>query len=157
MQKRFGDRGFTLTELLIVVASILFLAAIFIPRITNSHIAPREAAALASLNDIYTADAAYATSHPELGFAADLATLADFSKTAGRKGVDQELATGNKTGYVFTYTPSPRVDGTIRSYIVSAVPEKVGETGQRRFFSDESGKIHYNAAGPADVESPALQ
>ena len=86
MQKRFGDRGFTLTELLIVVASILFLAAIFIPRITNSHIAPREAAALASLNDIYTADAAYATSHPELGFAADLATLADFSKTSGTKG-----------------------------------------------------------------------
>jgi prepilin-type N-terminal cleavage/methylation domain-containing protein len=100
LQIHFRHRGFTLTELLIVVASILFLAAIFIPRITNSHIAPREAAALASLNDIHSADAAYAASHPQAGFAQDLNVLADFSKASGRKGVDQELATGHKTGYV---------------------------------------------------------
>jgi hypothetical protein len=143
--------------LLIVVASIVFLAAVFVPRITNSHIAPREAAALASLNDIHTADAAYAAAHPELGFAADLPTLAEFSKVSGRKGVDQELATGHKTGYVLIYNPSPKRDGAIRSYTVTAKPEQVGVTGQRRFFSDESGKIHYNAAGPADAESPVLQ
>lgn len=140
-----------------MVASVLFLAAMIVPRVTNSHIAPREAAALASLNDIHTADAMYAASHPELGFAPDLSVLAGFSKSSGRKGVDQELASGAKTGYVFTYTPGERVNGLVNSYTVTAVPEKVGETGQRRFFSDQSGKIHYSFAGPADANSPVVQ
>jgi type IV pilus assembly protein PilA len=143
--------------LLIAVAVILLMAAIFVPRITNSHIAPREAAALASLNDVHASDEAYAASYPALGFAPDLATLADFSKSAGRKGVDQELASGTKTGYVFTYTPGERVNGVIQSYTMTAVPQKVGETGQRRFFSDESGKIHYSPNELADAGSPVLQ
>jgi len=133
------------------------VAAVCVPRITNSHIAPREAAALAALNDVHTSDEAYAASHPERGFAPDLASLADFSKYAGRKGVDQELATGRKTGYVFTYTPGTPVNGVIQSYTVTAVPEIVGETGRRRYFSDESGKIHYSLNASADVGSPILQ
>ncbi len=139
------------------MASILFLAGIVIPRITNSHIAPREEAALASLNEIHTAEVRYAAAHPEAGFTPDLPVLAQFSKASGGKGIDDELATGRKTGYIFTYTPAPRIDGTIRTYTVTAVPEEVGKTGQRRFFSDESGKLHYSYAGPADAESPVIQ
>jgi hypothetical protein len=142
---------------LIVVASILFLAGIFVPRITNSHIAPREAAALASLNEIHTAETLYAAAHPQVGFTPDLPVLAEFSKANGGKGIDAELATGRKTGYVFTYSPGPKVSGVTQSYSVAAVPEQVGQTGQRRFFSDQSGKVHYNYAGPADAESPVIQ
>jgi hypothetical protein len=49
------------------------------------------------------------------------------------------------------------VNGAIRSYTLTAVPDQVGTTGQRRFFSDESGEVHYNGGGVADASSPVLQ
>jgi len=157
MRRRNRDRGFTLIELLIVITIILIIAAFTIPKITKSQIPAHEASALASIKAINEAEMIYASSHPDVGFTADLAMLGGTSQSGGEQTIDQPLATGRKSGYTFTYTPGEKVNGAIRSYTITAVPDQVGTTGQRRFYSDESGEAHYNASGPADATSPVIQ
>jgi type IV pilus assembly protein PilA len=152
--KRRRQRGFTLIELLIVVTIILIIAAFAIPRFTGATIPAHETSAIASVRTINEAQMIFASSHPDIGFSPDLASLS--GATAGGT-IDTNLASGKKSGYTFTYTPGEKVNGAIRSYTVTAVPDQVGTTGNRRFFSDESGEIHYNGSGPADVTSPVLQ
>jgi type IV pilus assembly protein PilA len=155
--RRNRDRGFTLIELLIVVTIILIIAAFTIPKITKSQIPAHEASAIASIKAINAAQMIYASSHPDLGFTVDLMTLGGTSQSGGEQTIDTNLASGRKSGYTFTYTPGEKVNGAIRSYTVTGVPDQVGTTGQRRFFSDESGEVHYNAGGPADATSPVIQ
>ena len=152
--RRKRQRGFTLIELLIVVTIILIIAAFAIPRFTGATIPAHEASAIASVRTINSAQMIFASSHPDIGFSPDLASLS--GATAGGT-IDANLASGKKSGYTFTYTPGEKVNGAIRSYTVSAVPDQVGTTGNRRFFSTEAGEIHYNASGPADESSPVLQ
>ena len=154
MLRRNRDRGFTLIELLIVVTIILIIAAFTIPRITKSQIPAHEASAIASIQAIHAAEMIYASSHPDLGFTADLITLGGTAQSGGEQIIDTNLASGRKSGYTFTYTPGEKVNGAIRSYTITAVPDQVGTTGQRRFYSDESGEVHYNSGGPADASSP---
>ena len=134
MRKRNRDRGFTLIELLIVVTIILIIAAFTIPKLTKSTIPAHETSAIASIRAISEAEMIYASSHPDLGFTADLAMLGGTTQTGGEK-----------------------VNGAIRSYTITAVPDQVGTTGQRRFYSDEAGEIHNNSSGPADATSPVIQ
>jgi len=149
MSRSNRDRGFTLIELLIVVTIILIIAAFTIPKITKS--------AIASIKAINAAQMIYSSSHPDLGFTVDLITLGGTAQSGGEQTIDTNLASGRKSGYTFTYTPGEKVNGAIRSYTITGVPDQVGTTGQRRFFSDESGEIHYNAGGPADQTSPVIQ
>src|SRR5271170_1875731 len=139
MRRRNRDRGFTLIELLIVVTIILIIAAFTIPKLTKSTIPAHEASAIASIKAINEAEMIYASSHPDLGFTADLAMLGGTAQSGGEQTIDNPLASGRKSGYTIT-----------------AVPDQVGTTGQRRFFSDESGDTHYNAEGIADVTSPVI-
>jgi prepilin-type N-terminal cleavage/methylation domain-containing protein len=157
MSRRNRDRGFTLIELLIVVTIILIIAAFTIPKITKSQIPAHEASAIASIKAINAAQMIYSSSHPDLGFTVDLITLGGTSQSGGEQTIDTNLASGRKSGYTFTYTPGEKVNGAIRSYTVTGVPDQVGTTGQRRFYSDESGEIHYNAGGAADQTSPVIQ
>jgi type IV pilus assembly protein PilA len=154
LSKRNRDRGFTLIELLIVVTIILIIAAFTIPKITKSQIPAHEASAIKSIQAISAAEMIYSSSHPELGFTSDLMTLGGTTQSGGEQIIDSNLASGRKSGYTFTYTPGEKVNGAVRSYTITAVPDQVGTTGQRRFFSDESGEVHYNASGPADASSP---
>ena len=151
------DRGFTLIELLIVVTIILIIAAFTIPKITKSQIPAHEASAIASIKAINAAQMIYSSSHPDLGFTADLISLGGTAQSGGEQTIDTNLASGRKSGYTFTYTPGEKVNGAIRSYTITAVPDQVGTTGQRRFYADESGEIHYNAGGPADATSAVIQ
>ena len=155
--RRNRQRGFTLIELLIVVTIILIIAAFTIPKLTKSTIPAHEASAVASIKAINEAEMIYASSHPDVGFTADLATLGGTAQGGGEQTLDNTLASGRKSGYTFTYTPGEKVNGAIRSYTVTAVPDQVGTTGNRRFYADESGQIRYNASGPADVSSAELQ
>ena len=75
MRRRNRDRGFTLIELLIVVTIILIIAAFTIPKLTKSTIPAHETSAIASIRAINEAEMIYASSHPDLGFTADLAML----------------------------------------------------------------------------------
>ena len=145
----------SLTDILIVVLLILAVAAVAIPRITHSQIAADESAALAGIRDIYAADQIYAAMHPDVGFAPDLASLTAPLKDG--KPLDIDLASGRKNGYTFVYTPGEKVNGSVRSFSLAAVPDVVGKTGQRRFYTSESGEVRYNASGPADAGSPVIQ
>jgi type IV pilus assembly protein PilA len=155
--RRNRQRGFTLIELLIVVTIILIIAAFAIPRFTGATIPAHEASAIASIKAINESEMIFASSHPDIGFSPDLATLGGTAQSGGAATIDVNLASGRKSGYTFTYTPGEKVNGAIRSYTVTAVPDQLGTTGNRRFYSDEAGEIHFNGAGQADASSPTLQ
>ena len=153
------QKGFSLIELLIVVAIILIIAAIAIPNLLKARISANQASAVGSLRTIVTSEIQYQSSYGQ--YSGGLAALGGAAPCVASSAtaclLDPVLSGGVKSGYTFTYTPGEKINNAIRSYTLTAVPDQVGTTGQRRFYSDESGEIHYNAAGPADSSSPVIQ
>ena len=148
---RRRQRGFSLIELLIVVAIILIIAAISIPNLTKTRISPNEASAVASVQTIIKAQQMYASQHPDLGFTCSLAELGPSSGSSGSSGagiIDGALASGTKSGYNIALTDctggtnQPKV-----TYFISATPIVDNQTGIRRFCSDQSGQVHYAGLG----------
>ena len=149
-------KGFSLIELLIVVAVILVLAAIAIPSLLRSRMAANEASAVGSLRTIGTAEITYNTTYgPLVGFA-NLAVMgptsgAGVSATSTAAGLlDANLASVTKSGYDFTAVASGTNNNTYES---TAAPQSVGTTGQRYFCSDASGVIQFNATAAAGGSS----
>ena len=147
--RKYGARiGFSLIELLIVVAIILIIAAIAIPNLLRSRIASNEASAVASIRTLNTAEATFVSTYNS-GFSDTLTRLgAPSSGSANINAadlVDPVLsgATGGtatsftKNGYVFTYAPSGTF-GFVNTYTITSVPQVRGQTGQRSFFTDQS-------------------
>jgi len=148
-KKQNKKRGFSLIELLIVVAIILIIAAIAIPNLLRSRIAANEASAVGSLRTLNTAEITYNVTYPNVGFACTLGAMAPpssgTSPTSGAAGlIDANLASGIKSGYSFTLN---NCSGTPASnYQTLAAPVAPGTTGQRYFCSDSSGVIQFNAS-----------
>ncbi|MFZ3210753.1 MAG: prepilin-type N-terminal cleavage/methylation domain-containing protein [Terriglobales bacterium] len=143
------NKGFSLIELLIVVAIILIIAAIAIPNLLRSRIAANEASAVGSIRTLNTAEVTYNTTYPTVGFTGltalgPVASGGTASSTAAGL-IDANLASGTKSGYSFTVTPATSVPST--DYQSAAAPVTLGTTGQRYFCSDSSGVIQYNATG----------
>ena len=156
------QKGFSLIELLIVVAIILIIAAIAIPNLLRSRMAANEASAVGSVRTMNTSAVTYASTYPSDGFPATLAAMGDpgggactASSTQGCL-LDSVLTTGTKSGYSFVWAGDGKTPSV--NYTVTGVPVVIGSSGQRGFFSDQSGVIRYTTNGAAPtIASPPLQ
>jgi prepilin-type N-terminal cleavage/methylation domain-containing protein len=140
---RNKQKGFSLIELLIVVAIILIIAAIAIPNLIRSKMAANEASAVASLRTYNTSIVAYSTTYQtDPSAISDLGPATTPTSTAADL-VDALLGSTSpvKSGYGFTYSAGgASAAGVISTYTIIAVPSN-SSTGQREFFTDQSGVI----------------
>jgi type IV pilus assembly protein PilA len=157
---RTRQKGFSLIELLIVVAIILIIAAIAIPNLLRSRMAANEASAVGSLRTLNTSAVTYSSTYPANGYPATLVSMGGPSPCTAVPAtaclVDAVLAAGTKSGYTFLWTS----DGATPSvgYSITAIPISVGTSGQRSFFSDQSGVIRYQTTGVTPLSTdPPLQ
>ena len=158
-------KGFSLIELLIVVAIILIIAAIAIPNLLRSRIAANEASAVGSMRTINTAQVTYASTYPATGYADSLGALGPGS-TVGNTSATSSNAVlldsvlgcttqpCSKSGYSFNLVSTGAPPWY---YNLTATPITVNQTGVRRFYSDATGVIRYNTSATATSTDSPLQ
>lgn len=154
--------GFTLLEMLIVVAVILVIAAIAIPSLREAKINADEASAVGSIRTINTVEVSYQAAYG--GYANTLSNLggADPCKKSVETAclLDESLAGGSKSGYKFVAVGENPSGTDNTSYVAGAAPEVFDRTGKRMFCSTEKSviRVDLNAGGstmPPDAEQCA--
>lgn len=153
------QEGFSLIELLIVVAIILIIAAIAIPNLLRARMAANESSAVASVRTVTTGEITYETAYPTVGYAPALLNLggalgaACVPSSTTACVIDSVLANnGNpagsgKSGYSFTSGTGTVAGGLNVGYTILAVPAQINQTGIRAFCAEEDAVIRVDPAG----------
>jgi type IV pilus assembly protein PilA len=151
--RRLSRRGFSLIELLIVIAIILIIITIAVPKYNKTQMFMRETAAVRAVQTIHQMQVQYQSQYGR--FANSLAELGPpQSGAAGPASADligRDLSEGEKQGYRFTLT------GGQGKYVVNANPVTYGTSGSKSFYSDETMVIRENnGPEPATATSPEM-
>jgi prepilin-type N-terminal cleavage/methylation domain-containing protein len=146
--------GFSLIELLIVIAIILIIVTIAVPKLNNARMNASETAAIGALRAIHEAEVQYYSTYGK--YAATLAELGPPTSGAPSPAasdlIQEDLASGTKGGYKFVIQAAPT------GYTINANPVNFGSSGRRTFYSDTSMAVHQNfGQDPAGPSSPTLQ
>jgi type IV pilus assembly protein PilA len=149
------EKGFSLIELLIVVAIILIIAAIAIPNLLRARIAANESGSASSIRTINTAQATYVSGYPTIGYASSLSALGPGAASCPAAGptstasclIDNVMASATtagtaKSGYYYNLAPVAN-NGINTGYTVGSAPASFNITGVRLFCSNEDGVIRF--------------
>lgn len=143
--------GFSLVEVLLVVMVVLIIAAIAIPNLLHGKMRANEAAAVASMQTIHTAEVMYFNAYPDVGYSSSLAALgsngSDCEKPTSKNAcliMDEVLTSGLKSGYIFEIVS----DGNkpTAAYVASASPSS-SVSGRCSMAADQSGEMHFFVPG----------
>jgi prepilin-type N-terminal cleavage/methylation domain-containing protein len=155
------QRGFSLIELLIVVAIILIIAAIAIPNLLQARISANESSAVGSLHAMTSAETAYFTAYPTVGYANQMSDLGGAAPCTPASGtaclIDSYLSTaipgsGGKAGFTFLATGIIGGGATYNTaYVIGASPIKVNSTGNRDFCTVNDGVLRSQMANAGDA------
>lgn len=164
------SNGFSLIELLIVVAIILIIAAIAIPNFLRSRVAANQASAVESLRALSTAEFTYSSTY-NVGYTATLGYLGpppsgsadDISHAdivdnvlSGTAAGGSTAMTSTKNGYLFTYSPGVSITGQVLSFTIHADPVNRGTTGLNSYFVDQTGVVRQNGSTQASAADSPL-
>ena len=152
------QQGFSLIELLIVVAIIIVIITFALPKLTQPTIQANEASAINSIATIQKAEVMYASRYPMQGFTCNLSALGPPPPGQGATNgaadlIDSRLASGAKDGYTFNISgcTTAGTNNTAVTYQITATPIAPGQTGIRAFCSDQSGNKKYDPSGNAQA------
>ena len=157
MKSQRNQKGFSLIELLVVVAIIMIIAAIAIPNLLLARGSANQASAVSSIRTINTAMIMYISDFPANGYAPTLIVQGGMSCTPPDPTsaflIDDQLASGSKGSYTFTLTGLGGLPAT--TYFVAAMP--VGGGAYNSYCSTEDGVIHFDPTGAAIADHDSCQ
>ena len=155
-KRRSRQRGFSLIELLIVIAIILIILSIALPQMSKSQMHAREMGAIATLKTINTVQTQYQSTFGQ--YAGSIAQLGPPASSGAAEGpqaanlIPPNLATGTSGGYNYVVAQTPL------GYSIVATPKAYNNTGRRSFYSDQTGVVRENSTQePATVNSPEVR
>ncbi len=160
-----SDNGFTLIELMIVIAIIAIIVVIAVPNLARSRMNSNEASAVGGMRTISTGQTGYQAAAFKdndgdgVGDYGSLAELANPDGTGATPAfIDAILGNGQKHGYIYTVNVVLGTGNVSPAYTCTGVPTAPGKTGYRQFFVDESGVIRFTGDGSVvSASSPPLE